>query len=57
MAVSISFGLMSATVLILIALPCMLVLIDDLKAAAFFMWHGYPRPGEAARPILDVHRE
>ncbi|MHC5008820.1 MAG: efflux RND transporter permease subunit, partial [Planctomycetota bacterium] len=31
MAISVSFGLMSATALILVALPCIMVIIDDLK--------------------------
>ena len=43
MAISISFGLMSATVLILVALPCILVIIEDLKDAAYFLWHGRTR--------------
>ncbi len=57
MAVSISFGLMSATVLILVALPCMLVIVDDIKATAYYLWHGQPRPEERPHPILDAHRE
>lgn len=44
MAISISFGLLSATVLTLAVLPCILVIIDDLKAGGYFLWHGVPRP-------------
>ncbi len=44
MAISISFGLMSATVLILVALPCILVIIDDLRRAAYYLWHGRTQP-------------
>ena len=44
MAISISFGLMSATVLILVALPCILMIIDDLRRAAYYLWHGRSQP-------------
>ena len=44
MAISVSFGLMSATALILVALPCVIMIIDDVQRAAFFLWHGRPRP-------------
>ena len=47
MAVSISFGLISATVLILVALPCIIVIVDDLKGVAYYLWHGRPRPVES----------
>jgi hypothetical protein len=46
MAISVSFGLMSATALILVALPCIMVIIDDVKAVAYHLWHGRPRPTE-----------
>ncbi|MCP3905804.1 MAG: efflux RND transporter permease subunit [Planctomycetes bacterium] len=46
MAISISFGLMSATVLILLVLPCIMVIVDDLKAAGHYLWFGRRRgPG------------
>ena len=45
MAISIAFGLMSATVLILMVLPCFLVIVDDIKAAAYFLWNGQSRNG------------
>ncbi len=59
MAVSISFGLMSATVLILVVLPCILTIIDDFKAVVFYLWHGRPRPepGPVAVPSLDALSE
>jgi multidrug efflux pump subunit AcrB len=44
MAISISFGLMSATLLVLIALPCILVILDDIGGAAHWLWFGRPRP-------------
>jgi len=43
MAISIAFGLMSATVLILCVLPCMMVILDDMKAATHFLWYGMTR--------------
>lgn len=46
MAISISFGLLSSTILVLTMLPCFLVIVDDLKAAAHYLWYGLPR-GEA----------
>jgi len=60
MAISISFGLMSATALILLVLPCFLVVVDDLKAVAHFLWHGRTRPAELARVVsspLEVGME
>jgi multidrug efflux pump subunit AcrB len=45
MAISIAFGLMSATVLILLVLPCLIVIFDDIKAVSHFLWHGRVRPG------------
>ncbi len=46
MAISISFGLVSATVLTLAVLPCLIVILDDVKAAMHYLWHGLPRPGD-----------
>jgi multidrug efflux pump subunit AcrB len=40
MALAISFGLMSATVLILLLLPALLVIGDDLRNAVRFLWMG-----------------
>ncbi|MCL4209164.1 MAG: efflux RND transporter permease subunit, partial [Phycisphaerales bacterium] len=54
MAVAISFGLMSATVLILMVLPCLIVIIDDLAAAAHFLWHGETRAARRQREGLPV---
>lgn len=44
MAITISFGLISATVIILLALPCFLVIGRDIKAAAAWLWRGGPNP-------------
>ncbi|MEM6553560.1 MAG: efflux RND transporter permease subunit [Planctomycetota bacterium] len=48
MAISIAMGLMSATVMILIVLPCMMLIFDDLKHAAYYLWHGKPKRGDFA---------
>ena len=51
MAISISFGLISATVLTLMVLPCLIVIFDDVARAWHYLWHGISRddavqPGE-----------
>lgn len=43
MAISIAFGLMFATIVILLVLPCIMVVVDDLRALGHFLWHGRPR--------------
>ncbi|MBH06487.1 MAG: hypothetical protein CMJ20_09215 [Phycisphaeraceae bacterium] len=40
MAISISFGLVGATGLILLVLPCVILIMDDLKHVAHGMWFG-----------------
>ncbi|MEM1424685.1 MAG: efflux RND transporter permease subunit, partial [Planctomycetota bacterium] len=40
MAITISCGLISATVIILIVLPCLLVLGDRIRYATAWLWHG-----------------
>jgi HAE1 family hydrophobic/amphiphilic exporter-1 len=40
MAITISFGLMSATAIILVVLPCLLVIMDDAKRAVRWAWSG-----------------
>ena len=58
MAISIAFGLMSATVLILMVLPCFMVIVDDVKRATYFLWHGQARPSKpettSAMPELGL---
>ncbi len=44
MAISIAMGLVSATALILVVLPCFMLIFDDIKAASYRMWFGRPRP-------------
>jgi hydrophobic/amphiphilic exporter-1 (mainly G- bacteria), HAE1 family len=58
MAISLAGGLISATVLVLVILPCLVLIFDDVRAAGYFLWYGRPRssasekleysPGEAA---------
>lgn len=44
MAISIAAGLISATVMILIVLPCIMLVFDDVKRGVYFVWHGEKRP-------------
>ncbi|MEM9560882.1 MAG: hypothetical protein AAF995_11285, partial [Planctomycetota bacterium] len=50
MAITISFGLLSATGIILIVLPCLLMMLRDVQIALSWLWHGRapiePTPGE-----------
>ncbi len=48
MAISIAAGLISATVIILVVLPCVMVIFDDIAAMLYYIWHGRPRPVEQA---------
>lgn len=47
MAIAVAFGLLAATVLILIMLPCTMLIFDDIGRAAYFLWHGEPRGVDA----------
>jgi HAE1 family hydrophobic/amphiphilic exporter-1 len=40
MAISISMGLVSATALVLLLLPCFIMAFGDLRRLGYFMWHG-----------------
>ena len=51
MAIAIAFGLMSATVLILLILPCIILIVDDVKAMGHFLWHGRGRSA-ITRPVV-----
>ena len=50
MAISLAAGLIAATMVVLIVVPCFLLILDDLKATAHFLWHGIPRP---APPVAE----
>ncbi|MEM9111799.1 MAG: efflux RND transporter permease subunit, partial [Planctomycetota bacterium] len=49
MAISIAAGLISATVMILVVLPCIILVFDDLKGVLYYLWNGEKRP-EDHRP-------
>ena len=49
MAIAISFGLMSATVLILLLLPCLIMILDDIKRGFYYLWNGVPRPQDGVQ--------
>ena len=50
MAISIAAGLIAATTLVLVALPCVMVIFDDIAAMLYYIWHGKPRPAETTVP-------
>ena len=43
MAISIAAGLISATVMILVVLPCIILVFDDIKGVLHFLWLGEKR--------------
>jgi multidrug efflux pump subunit AcrB len=43
MAIAISYGLVSSTVLTLAVLPCFIVILNDLANVLHYLWHGLPR--------------
>jgi hypothetical protein len=47
MAISLVFGLMSSSVLTVLALPAAIMVIDDIKGALHRLWTGRPRPDAA----------
>ncbi len=58
MAIAIAAGLMSATVLILLVLPCILTIVNDVTRAAFYLWHGRrleetPTAGQMADVVAE----
>ncbi len=48
MAITIAFGLMAATLIILLVLPALLVILDDIKRIATIAWTGEP-------PLPETH--
>ncbi|MEM1108178.1 MAG: efflux RND transporter permease subunit [Planctomycetota bacterium] len=50
MGISIAAGLLSATVLILVVLPCWILIFDDIRRGAYFLWHGQAK--ENVSPVL-----
>lgn len=46
MAITIAFGLISATFIILLVLPCLLMILRDIRVLARVAWHGRPAQPE-----------
>ena len=46
MAISITAGLISSTVLTLVVLPAIIMIVDDVKGVLYWSWNGRSRPGE-----------
>ena len=40
MAITLAFGLMSGTLIILVVLPCLLMVVSDLRHVLHLLWHG-----------------
>jgi multidrug efflux pump subunit AcrB len=55
MAITISFGLMSATLIVLIVLPCLLLIGHDVRAALYYAWRGVPLPEREQVEVEDIH--
>lgn len=54
MAISIAAGLISATVMILVVLPCIILIFDDLKAVLHLLWFGEKRAEQAHAKIAQA---
>ncbi|MCC5830481.1 MAG: efflux RND transporter permease subunit [Phycisphaeraceae bacterium] len=53
MAISVSMGLVAATAIVLIVLPCYIAIFGDIKAVARYLWHGGRAP-EATEQAADA---
>jgi len=53
MAITITCGLLSATVIILVLLPCLLAITDDIQRTVYLLWNGRPRPD----PYPEIHEK
>lgn len=53
MAITLSFGLIGSTVLVLIALPCLLVATSKVRRCVAVAWTGRPVPAEPPVPAAD----
>jgi multidrug efflux pump subunit AcrB len=53
MGIAIAMGLLSATVLILVTLPCFILIFDDIRGGIYRLWTGHRRPtADASEPTL-----
>ncbi|MEX2213873.1 MAG: efflux RND transporter permease subunit [Phycisphaeraceae bacterium] len=50
MAITIAFGLAASSVMVLTVLPCLMLVLDDVKALAYYLWNGRPRPHASVAP-------
>jgi len=48
MAISITAGLISSTVLTLVVLPAIIMIVDDVKGMLYWSWNGRSRPGSGS---------
>ena len=55
MAISIAFGLMAATALILLILPCMIHILDDVRSVSYFLWFGHRRQRDVPINLTTAH--
>jgi multidrug efflux pump subunit AcrB len=53
MAIAIAAGLISATSLVLVALPCFIMILDDIRGGWYFLWHGERR--QVIKPEAVIH--
>lgn len=56
MAISIAAGLLAATMVVLIVLPCVIMMTEDVGRVIYFLWHGTPRPKLPPKPV-PVHAD
>jgi HAE1 family hydrophobic/amphiphilic exporter-1 len=54
MAISLAVGLISATVVVLVILPCIMLIFYDVKSTAHQLWHGRPLPMPTATPPMPA---
>lgn len=54
MAITIAGGLLSATLIILVVLPCLLMIFDDIKRTIRWAWSGGATPIARKQPTGDV---
>ena len=52
MAISIAGGLVSTTVLVLIVLPSFILIFNDLRGIAYYLWHGMSRDESTRRRAI-----
>ena len=53
MAISLAAGLIAATMVVLLIVPCFLLIFDDIKEVAHLLWHGNRRPETSAvEPVV-----